>query len=153
MIAKKAKGRDFRVILRQLLSGSPLPVEAVATRNLGTLLPELAGALMKATAAANPRVQKPVLLLTVFPHPESTLSADELVGVAEELLDDSALGLGGHQALVLAYRNRVAILVNRVHPETGLAWDQGFDHHLVNQNLEAQAYRLGIHWTQLTAPA
>lgn len=67
--------------------------------------------------------------LSLSLSPGEHLSPGQWSGVVERTLSD--LGLGEHQALVIAHRDRehehVHVMVNRVHPETGRAWDRWQD--------------------------
>lgn len=66
--------------------------------------------------------------------------------VADRLIE--ALGLGEHQVLIVAHRDRdhphVHLLVNRVHPETGTAWDRWQDRRAIQQVLREEERVMGL---------
>jgi relaxase-like protein len=69
VIATTSSGRRFGVLASYLMQGrdgaDPERVAWTAGRNLGTDDPELAAALMQATANGNARVEVPVYHLTI----------------------------------------------------------------------------------------
>jgi hypothetical protein len=56
------------------------------------------------------------------------------------------LGLSEHQALLVAHNDtaHIHVMVNRVHPETGKAWDNGHDYARIEKSLRAQERELGL---------
>ena len=66
--------------------------------------------------------------------------------VADRVL--ARLGLEGHQVLIVAHRDRehphLHVLVNRVHPETGKAWDRWQDLPRMQRVLREEERALGL---------
>ena len=66
--------------------------------------------------------------------------------IADRVLRD--LGLSEHQALLVAHQDRshphVHVMVNRVHPETGVAWDRWKDRPRIEQTLRELERELGL---------
>ena len=107
-----------------------------ATRNLATDDPHDAFRIMAATAqchrtlkqaagvkATGRKLAKPVLAFSLSWHPSERPSREEQLAAAEEAL--AALGLSGHQAVIVAHSDEpqphVHCIVNRVDPLTGRA--------------------------------
>ena len=147
MIAKLSLGRSIRGLAAYCLhgerEGGSEPggeldgrVEWTDTRNLPTGRPDRAVRVMVATAvssaalkraagvrAGGRRLEKPVAHLTLSWPPGETPDCGEMGRAVEESL--TALGVGRHQALVVAHVDRphrhVHVIVNRVDPENGKA--------------------------------
>ena len=118
-----------------------------ASRNLfGTDEPELAGRIMEATADQSLRVQKPAYHVSIAFAPTDTVDRERMELVADRVLD--ALGLQEHQAMYVAHRDRehahLHIVVNRVHPETGVAWDRWQDYAKIERTLRGLEHELGL---------
>ena len=150
MIGTTSSGRRFAALARYLVYGrSGEETERVAWtagRNLGTDDPEVAAAMMQATANANEQVEAPVYHLTINFDPADPVTPERMQAVADRVLAD--LGLAEHQALMVAHRDRthphVHIMVNRVHPETGLAWDRWQDQPKIQRTLRILERELGL---------
>ena len=150
MIATTSSGRRFAALARYLLHGrSGEETERVAWtagRNLGLDDPELAAAIMQATANANPQVEVPVYHLTINFDPADAVTPEQMQAVADRVLAD--LGLTEHQAFMVAHRDRahphVHIMVNRVHPDTGIAWDRWKDRPRIERTLRELERELGL---------
>ncbi len=150
MIATTSSGRRFAALARYLVYGrSGEETERVAWtagRNLGTDDPEVAAAMMQATANANEQIEAPVYHLTINFDPADPVTPERMQAVADRVLAD--LGLAEHQALMVAHRDRthphVHIMVNRVHPETGLAWDRWQDQPKIQRTLRLLERELGL---------
>jgi len=103
----------------------PERVAWTAARNLPTDDPELAAQLMRATAAQSARVEKPVYQIVVGFVARDPVDRELMERVADRVLE--RLGLSEHQAILVAHRDRphphVHIMVNRVHPFDGRAWN------------------------------
>lgn len=106
------------------------------TINLATDDPERAWRMMAHTAMAQSnlkmaagikatgrKLEKPVMAYSLAWHPDETSTKDEMMGAAIETL--KILGLADHQTIIVCHNDtphpHVHILVNRVHPETGIA--------------------------------
>jgi hypothetical protein len=151
MIAVSSSGKSFKALARYLANGrSGEEQDRVAwtvSRNLPTDDPELAATFMRATAAQSDRVEKPVYHLVLSFDPGDTVDRALMEQVAGRVL--GRLGLGEHQAVIVAHRERgyahVHILVNRVHPETGKAWERWQDRPVIQQILREEERALGLH--------
>lgn len=118
-----------------------------ASRNLCDIDdPEIAGRLMEATADQSLRIQKPVYHVSLAFDPKDTVDRSRMELVADRVLDN--LGLQEHQALFVAHRGRehahVHIVVNRVHPETGVAWERWRDYPRIEATLRETERELGL---------
>lgn len=106
--------------------------------NMITDCPDKAWRVMAYTAQAQDRLkeasgqlrtgrklEKPVFSFSLSWHPEQSPSADHMLDTARRAI--GMLGLGGHQAVIIAHvdepQPHVHVIVNRVHPLTGLAGD------------------------------
>jgi hypothetical protein len=149
-IAVSSSGRTFRAIATYLALGrsgdEPERVGWSASRNLPTDDPQLAARFMRATAEQNVRVEKPVYHFAISFDPTDPVDRATLERVADRVLD--RLGLREHEAILVAHRDRehahVHVLVNRVHPVTGRAWDRWQDHPVIQQVLREEERALGI---------
>ncbi len=150
MIASAGTGSGFGGLARYLVSGGrdgeAGRVAWVETYNLMTQDPEKAARLMQATAAQNPRVEKPVYHLSVSFAPEDRPSEEQMREVAGRVLRE--LGLGEHQAVAVAHRDtghaHVHLMVNRVHPETLRAWRTGHDFRRIEEVLRRAEREMGL---------
>jgi len=150
VIATTSSGRRFAALARYLVYGrSGEETERVAWtagRNLGTDDPDVAAAMMQATANANEQVEGPVYHLTINFDPADPVTPERMQAVADRVLAD--LGLADHQALMVAHRDRahphVHVMVNRVHPETGRAWDRWQDQPKIQRTLRMLERELGL---------
>jgi hypothetical protein len=150
MIASVSSGKRFGGLAAYLATGrSGQDTERVAwseARNLSTSDPMLAGTIMQAEAAQAVQVDKPVYHIALAFDPGDVVNRDVMRRAADQLLAD--LGLSEHQAVIVAHQDRahphVHIMVNRVHPETGVAWDRSFDYRRIEESLRAQERELGV---------
>ena len=150
MIATSSSGRRFAALARYLLRGrsgeDPERVAWTVGRNLGLDDPELAAVLMQATASGNERVESPVYHLTINFDPADSVTPTQMQAVADRVLTD--LGLAGYQALMVAHQDRahrhVHIMVNRVHPETGVVWDRWQDQPRIQRALRELEREFGL---------
>ncbi|MGZ3570758.1 MAG: relaxase/mobilization nuclease domain-containing protein, partial [Gemmatimonadaceae bacterium] len=92
MIAKTSSGRRFGPLADYLVHGrSGIETDRVAwtaSRNLGTDEPELAAALMQATARQSAMVQVPVYHLTISFDHHDRVSPDQMQAIADKVLQD-----------------------------------------------------------------
>ncbi|MGH7513405.1 MAG: relaxase/mobilization nuclease domain-containing protein [Gemmatimonadales bacterium] len=150
MIAISSSGKSFRALATYLANGrTGKEQDRVAwsvSRNLPTNDPELAATFMRATAGQSDRVEKPVYHVALSFDPGDAVDRETMERVAGRMLD--RLGLGEHQAVIVAHRDRrhahVHILVNRVHPETGKAWERWKDQPVIQQVLRDEERALGL---------
>jgi hypothetical protein len=150
VIVSTSSGRTFGGLARYLVVGrSGVEVDRVdwaTSRNLPTEDPELAARLMEATADQSLRVQKPVYHVSLSFDPTDQVRRPQVEQVADRLL--RALELQEHQALLVAHRDRehahVHIVVNRVHPDTGRAWERWQDRPRIEKELRSMERELGL---------
>lgn len=117
-----------------------------ASRNLPTADPELAGKIMRATAAQNVRVRDAVYHLTLSFDPGDAVDRAAMEHVVDRVI--AALDLHGHQVLIVSHRDRghphMHLLINRVHPETGRVWNRWQDRAIIQQVLREEERVLGL---------
>jgi len=150
VIATTSSGGRFGVLASYLMHGrdgaDPERVAWTVGRNLGTDDPELAAALMQATANGNARVEVPVYHLTISFDPTDAVSPERMQQVADRVLAE--LGLAEHQALLVAHQDRahphVHCMVNRVHPQTERAWERWQDRPQIERTLRELERELGL---------
>ena len=150
MIANTSSGRRFAPLATYLISGrSGTETDRVAWtagRNLGTDDPELAAPLMQATARQSALVQVPVYHVMISFDREDQVTPDQMQAVANRVLRD--LGLDAHQAIMVAHQDRehahVHVMVNRVHPETGVAWERWQDRPTIERALREAEQAFGL---------
>jgi hypothetical protein len=150
MIAVSSSGKTFRALAAYLAnSRSGVDQDRVAwtaSRNLPTSEPELAATFMRATAGQSDRIQKPVYHVALSFDPNDPVDRANMERVADRLLE--RLGLAEHQALIVAHRDRahahLHLLVNRVHPENGKAWERWKDQPVIQQVLREEERALGL---------
>ena len=156
MIGKVVKpGKGFRGLIDYLLKG-PKDAETldpnedrvawVDIKNMLIADPSKAPALMRATAAKSQRVQSPVYHFVISWHKNECPSEDIMRQVAETTLID--IGLDDHQALFVAHHDKahrhVHIVVNRVNPDTGVAWRTSNDYQRIELSLRKQSEAMGL---------
>ena len=153
MIGKAHSGAGFGGLTRYLLTGrkdepNPDRVLWTSTRELALDEPRQAAMVMRATASQG-RTDKPTQHLSISLAPHEHLSREQWEKVVDTTLRD--LGLEGHQALVVAHQDtsheHIHIVVNRVHPETHLAWDRWQDRPRLMASLRLQEVALGLRQT------
>ena len=150
MIGVSSSSRSFKSLGRYLVVGRTGDEQGrvawSTARNLPTDDPELAAKIMRATAAQNVRTEQPVYHLALSFDPHDAVDRAKMERVAERVIHE--LGLGEHQVLIVAHGDRkhshMHILVNRVHPETGKAWDRWQDYTIVQRVLREEEEALGL---------
>ena len=153
MIGKVPRpGRGFRGIVSYLLHGprrGSAQSDRVAwttTRNLLLDDPERAPKLMRMTASKSVRVVRPVYHFVISWSIDEAPTPDLMRAVADATCRD--LGLDEHQRLYIAHNDtenpHVHIVVNRVHPDVGIAWQTSHDYRRIEQSLARQARELGL---------
>ncbi|HEY4129394.1 MAG TPA: relaxase/mobilization nuclease domain-containing protein [Gemmatimonadaceae bacterium] len=150
MIAVSSSSRNFGSLGKYLVVGRD-HVESgrvawTSSRNLPTDDPELAAKIMRATAAQNVRVEKPVYHVVLSFDPGDIVDRATMERVADKLLRE--LKLQGHQAIIVAHNDRshphLHMLINRVHPETGVAWDRWKDYNAIQRVLRHEEKALKV---------
>lgn len=148
MIAVASSGKRFGALAAYLVRNRKgvERVAWVATRNLPTIAPKLAARFMQATAAANPRVETPVYHVAIAFYPDDVVTRDVMRRVADRLLAE--LGLTEHQVVIVAHKDRahphMHLMVNRIHPDTGRAWDRWQDRVVTQRVLREEERALGL---------
>lgn len=160
MIGKVVQpGKGFRGLINYLLKGpkpdpnDPAAMKAhedrVAWIEMNNMLiddPEKAPALMRATAMKSKRVQRPVYHFVISWHKNEAPTQDMMRQVAHTTLDD--IDLADYQSIMIAHHDKehrhVHIIVNRVHPETGVAWRTSNDYQRIEISLRKQSESLGL---------
>ena len=150
MIANTSSGKRFGPLATYLVSGrSGSETERVAWtagRNLGTDDPALAAPLMQATARQSVLVQAPVYHFTVSFDHQDHVTPEQMQYIVDRVLGD--LGLSEHQALMVAHKDRehahVHVMVNRVHPDTGIAWERWQDRPTIERALREEEQARGL---------
>lgn len=150
MIGISSSSRSFASLGRYLVVGRDNVeqgrVSWTSGRNLPTDEPELAAKIMRATAVQNVRVTQPVYHIALSFDPGDRVSRETMERVADNVLRE--LKLDRHQAIIVAHEDRahphVHILVNRIHPETGRAWDRWQDYPAVQRVLRAEERTLNL---------
>jgi AAA domain/Relaxase/Mobilisation nuclease domain len=132
--ARTGLGKDFAELVTYLTRGSGSVADAhrvawISYRNLdGVAAPTPAARLMRACAGQHPRVTKPVYHFGLSLPASDHLDPEQWNQAVDRVL--VRLGLGDHQALVVAHgdtdHEHVHVVVNRV-GEDGPPWDSSFD--------------------------
>ena len=150
MIGKARLGAGFAGLLAYLLHGPDgQQSERVAWRTVRNLVTEderFLPAILQASAAQNPRVEKPVYHLSISFEPEEPIERQLMEKVVDRTLHD--LGLDGHQAVLVAHNDtdhpHVHVMVNRVHPDTLERWSNSHDFARIERSLRHQERELGL---------
>jgi hypothetical protein len=151
MIGNPYKGRGFKGLLKYLHEGrrgeeNPHRVIWSEARNLPSTDPMVVAGVMRATAELSRGVKKPVYHLPISWPPEEQPPKEVQMQVADTLLAD--LGLSEHEQLIVAHDDgdcpHIHIVVNRVHPESGRAWNPWRDVYRIMESLERQEKELGF---------
>jgi hypothetical protein len=150
MIGLTSRGKSFGALAAYLTRGhdrqSPERVAWLSTRNLASEDPQVAAHIMKATAGLSRRVQKPVYHLGISWAAADRPTPELMTEVMDAAL--ARLGLADHQAVYVAHQDtahpHLHAMINRVHPETGKAWDGKRDHIVLREFLMEQEQALGL---------
>lgn len=153
MIGMSSSAKSFGALAHYLANGrsgnEPERVAWSSSRNLPTSEPELAGKIMRATASQNVRVTQPGYHVALSFDPGDAVDRATMERVADRTI--AALGLTGHQALIVCHRDRdhphMHLLINRVHPETGHVWNRWQDRAVIQKVLREEEIALGLRVT------
>lgn len=143
MVPKVTKGGSsfkgaFRYYLHDKGADTSERIEWVHTENMRTVDPAKAWKAMAYTAQAQERLkeasgqsragrklERPVFAFSLAWHPEQSPDRAHMLATARSAID--MLGLGEHEAVYVSHRDEpqkhVHVIVNRVHPITGMAGD------------------------------
>lgn len=154
MIGVSSSSRSFGSLGRYLVTAKEGPEEErvawTSARNLPSDDPDVAVKVMRATAVQNVRTPKPVYHLALSFDPRDVVDRAAMERVADRVLTE--LRLKEHQALIVAHGDRrhphVHILVNRIHPESGKAWDRWQDYSVIQKALRDEEKALGLRTVQ-----
>ncbi len=131
---------DFHALARYLVEGATKPpnpdrVAWVFGHNLPTDDPDLAATLMTATAQRSKRCKKAAYHAMIAWAPNERPTPEQMQEIARKTLE--LAGLGEHQALVMGHgdtpHRHLHMLINRVHPTTGRAWETKHDYALFDR--------------------
>ena len=112
---------------------SPDRVDWMDVRNLETRDPVAAATIMEATAAQNLRCKKPTYHFVLSFDPKDARSGKVPSEVMREVAGEAIerMGLNEHQMMIYAHKDtkhpHMHFLINRVHPQTGKAFDRHND--------------------------
>ena len=143
-------GKGFGGLCRYLLTGkkdkpNPERVAWTSTRELALEDPKEAALLMRRTAALG-RAREPLEHLSFSLAPGEHLSREQWDVLIDRTLKD--LGLEGYQVLIVAHQDtkceHVHLMINRVHPETGRAWDRWRDQNRVMDSMRRREPEFGL---------
>lgn len=145
MVGKVTSGSSFSG-LADYLTGRPERVAWTEPRWLLGTDPKEIAREMEAAAGGSSRVEKPVYHLSISFGAGDHPTHEQMREAAERVLDQ--LGLRDHQALLVAHNDtdhpHVHIMVNRVHPETGKAWQTSHDYARIEQVLRSLEKEWGL---------
>ncbi len=125
---------DFHALARYLVEGDDKPphpdrVAWVLSHNLPTDDPALAATYMTATAQMSKRCRNAAYHAMIAWAPHEKPSPEIMQEIAIKTL--GLAGLGQHQALIMGHGDKphahLHMLINRVHPVTGRAWETSQD--------------------------
>lgn len=125
---------DFHALARYLVEGDSKPpnpkrVAWTLAHNLPTNDPELAAKLMTATAQLSKRCKNAAYHAMIAWAPDEKPTPEMMQAIALKTLE--LAGLAEHQALIMGHGDKphdhLHMLINRVHPVTGRAWDTKHD--------------------------
>jgi relaxase-like protein len=168
MIVKMQTGRSFHGAAlyylhdkkhqHELLRLSDERVAWTATRNTATNVPELAISEMIAVAQFQDELKResgqvlsgrpceePVMTMSFSWHPLEKPTKEHMIATATSFLEH--MGWDEHQALLLAHNDtphqHVHVVLNRIHPATGLVHDDSFSHNRSENWREAYEHEHG----------
>lgn len=145
MVGKVTSGSSFSG-LADYLTGRPERVAWTEPRWLLGTDPKEIAREMEAAAGGSSRVEKPVYHLSISFGAGDHPTHEQMREAAERVLDQ--LGLRDHQALLVAHNDtdhpHVHIMVNRVHPETGKAWQTSHDYARIEKVLRSLEKEWGL---------
>lgn len=116
------------------------------THNLVTSDPNKAVRVMRATANRSRRCKSPVYHFVISWTPDEAPTSDAMRAIVADTCRD--MGLDDHQRIAIAHddtrHKHVHVVVNRVHHETGRAWNRSQDWVRLEQSLAHQAKARGL---------
>jgi relaxase-like protein len=152
MIGKAPRaGTGIKGLVSYLMMGkrgepSPDRVRWTEVRNLGVDDPKLVPRIMRSTANHVGRCDRPFYHFVVAWRHDENPTDQQMRLVGDTTLAD--LNLLDHQTLFVAHHDtshrHLHVVVNRVHPDTGKAWDRWQDWVRIERSLARQAKSLGF---------
>jgi hypothetical protein len=149
MIASSTYGKSFMYLVRSLERGMGLrsgPMEWCKTLNMGTERLDHAASLMRTTATLKRHVQRPVYHLSISFASTDPVDRTLAEKIGQRTLGD--IGLGEHQAVMIGNSDtehvHLHLIANRVHPESGRAWNPRDAYYRVEKSLRHQERELGL---------
>jgi hypothetical protein len=137
MIAKVGKSTSISGTIKYLL-GDKERVAWTEAYNLADNSESFAISQMQTTAEVS-KTLKPMYHLSVSWDSGDQPTREQMFDSAKQILSD--LSLSDHEALIVAHNDQdyehIHIAVNRVHPETGKAWETWKDYHRLEKSLRA----------------
>ena len=144
---------DFHALARYLVDGDTQPphpdrVAWIRAHNLPTDDPELAATYMTATAQASKRCKNAAYHAMIAWAPHEKPTPDIMQEIALKTLE--LAGLAEHQALIMGHGDKphahLHMLINRVHPTTGRAWDTKHDFALFDRIMRQLSDEYGFEY-------
>jgi len=143
MIAKVGRSTSIKATIEYLENNSGR-VDWKEAHHLASTDKEFVIRQMRDTASMS-RTQDPVYHYSISWDPDDHPDKEQMIETARRTLAD--LGLKDHQALIVAHNDHVYkhvhVLANRVHPETGIAWDRWMDYKKLETSLRSLERELG----------
>lgn len=144
---------DFHALARYLVEGDTKPahpdrVAWILAHNLATDDPQLAAGIMTATAHLSRRCKNAAYHTMIAWAPDEKPSPEIMQEIALKTL--GLAGLAEHQALIMGHGDKphahLHMLINRVHPTTGRAWDTKHDYALFDRIMRQLSDEYGFQY-------
>jgi hypothetical protein len=144
---------DFHALARYLVEGDTKPahpdrVAWILAHNLMTDDPQLAAGIMTATAHLSRRCKNAAYHAMIAWAPNEKPSPEIMQEIALKTL--GLAGLAEHQALIMGHGDKphahLHMLINRVHPTTGRAWDTKHDYALFDRIMRQLSEEYGFQY-------
>lgn len=143
MIAKVGSSTNIKGTI-DYLENNTERVEWKTTQHLASDEKEFVVRQMELTAEMS-RTDQPIYHYSISWDVDDNPTRKQMEAVARQTLND--LGLRDHHALIIAHNDHdyqhVHIMANRVHPETGLAWNRRLDYVKLEKSLRRQERAYG----------
>jgi hypothetical protein len=142
---------DFHALARYFVEGDTKPphpdrVAWIMAHNLPTEDPEKAATLMAATAQLSKRCRKAAYHAMIAWGLDEKPTPEMMQTIALKTLE--LAGLAEHQALIMGHGDKphrhLHMLINRVHPDTGRAWETKHDFALFDRIMKQLAEEHGF---------
>lgn len=151
MIGKSTTGSSFRGLANYLEDKEK--IEFKEAHNLAGDHKDHYVRMMEDTASMS-KAEKPVYHVSLSYSPEDNPSREMMVEDANQVLEK--LGLGDHQAVFVAHKDtdhrHLHMMINRVHPEKGRAWNTFGDRYKIRSIAKEIEIQRGYEETRLKDP-